>query len=122
MLDEHGVKSIGLDDVREPVAALASLVCMTPAIAQAHGALKQSMPAKGAHLTVSPREIRLTFTEEAIDGQVGSAAAYLRRTSREMARTCRRCAIGRGRADVKGLLLHEYRVGQDNHISQRVMR
>ena len=39
------------------------LVLFTPALAQAHGALKSSVPAAGAHLGVAPRELRLTFTE-----------------------------------------------------------
>lgn len=47
----------------QTTAVLTSLACSTPAIARAHGALKSSSPAAGAHLTATPREIRLTFTE-----------------------------------------------------------
>lgn len=43
--------------------AVALLVAMLPATAWAHGALRRSEPAEGAHLTVAPRALRLTFTE-----------------------------------------------------------
>jgi len=36
---------------------------VAPGLALAHGALKSSIPAKGAHLASVPLEIRLTFTE-----------------------------------------------------------
>lgn len=39
------------------------LLVSTPSPVLAHGALKSSVPAKGAHLTAAPRELRLTFTE-----------------------------------------------------------
>lgn len=47
------------------VALLAAmlLVAVLPESAAAHGALRRSEPAEGAHLTVAPRELRLTFTE-----------------------------------------------------------
>ncbi|MGI9075839.1 MAG: copper resistance CopC family protein, partial [Gemmatimonadaceae bacterium] len=46
------------------VAVLAALLAfVTPGLALAHGALKSSVPAKGAHLATAPRELRLTFTE-----------------------------------------------------------
>ncbi len=39
------------------------LMLGAPATALAHGALKSSVPASGAHLSVAPTELRLTFTE-----------------------------------------------------------
>lgn len=45
------------------VAAQLLLVALTPAAAFAHGMLKSSTPASGAHLSVAPRELRLDFTE-----------------------------------------------------------
>jgi putative copper export protein/methionine-rich copper-binding protein CopC len=48
---------------RALVPIVAALVVMVPATAFAHGALKHSVPAKGAHLATAPRELRLTFTE-----------------------------------------------------------
>jgi putative copper export protein/methionine-rich copper-binding protein CopC len=49
------------------VLVLALLVCavlaLVPASAYAHGALQRSAPAKGAHLSEAPRELRLTFNE-----------------------------------------------------------
>lgn len=38
-------------------------VLLSATLAYAHGALRRSAPAKGEHLSVAPREIRLTFTE-----------------------------------------------------------
>ncbi|WP_411279555.1 copper resistance CopC/CopD family protein [Gemmatimonas sp.] len=45
------------------VLLTSGLLLFTPALAQAHGTLKSSVPAAGAHLGVAPRELRLTFTE-----------------------------------------------------------
>ena len=45
------------------LAVAALLVAMLPGTAWAHGALRRSEPAEGAHLTVAPRALRLTFTE-----------------------------------------------------------
>ena len=45
------------------LAVAAVLVATLPATAWAHGALRRSEPAEGAHLTVAPRSLRLTFTE-----------------------------------------------------------
>lgn len=42
---------------------VAALLGSSPGLALAHGALKKSLPANGAHLTSAPRELRLTFTE-----------------------------------------------------------
>ena len=39
------------------------LVLVLPAVLFAHGMLKSSTPASGAHLAVAPRELRLDFTE-----------------------------------------------------------
>ncbi len=44
------------------VIAVATVV-LAPALAFAHGALKRSQPAAGAHLGEAPRALRLTFTE-----------------------------------------------------------
>lgn len=45
------------------LCAAVLLLAALPATAWAHGALRSSQPAEGAHLTVAPRELRLTFTE-----------------------------------------------------------
>lgn len=47
------------------VAALAALLAVlgVPSRASAHGALKRSEPANGAHLSTAPRQLRLTFNE-----------------------------------------------------------
>lgn len=47
------------------VALLVVLLIVAPAIALAHGGLRSSSPAKGDHLAVAPRELRLTFSEAA---------------------------------------------------------
>ena len=60
----------------------AMLILAAPGSAWAHGALRSSRPAEGAHLTVAPRELRLTFTEAvelnfaqlALSGPNGSVA------------------------------------------------
>ena len=49
--------------VLRALVVMLTLVALVPAIAIAHGALKRSSPASGAHLSVAPRELRLTFTE-----------------------------------------------------------
>lgn len=43
---------------------LAGLLALFPGDAFAHGALRRSDPSNGAHLSVVPRELRLTFTED----------------------------------------------------------
>ncbi len=50
---------------RRRVVALLTccLILLTPAWARAHGTLKSSVPAAGAHLGVAPTTLRLTFTE-----------------------------------------------------------
>lgn len=45
------------------LSAAMLLVAAFPGSAWAHGALRRSEPAEGAHLAVAPRELRLTFTE-----------------------------------------------------------
>ncbi len=45
------------------LSVAAVLVATLPTTAWAHGALRRSEPAEGAHLTVAPRSLRLTFTE-----------------------------------------------------------
>jgi putative copper export protein/methionine-rich copper-binding protein CopC len=47
---------------REVLLAIAVLL-LVPALAVAHGALRSSTPAKGAHLAEVPRTLRLTFNE-----------------------------------------------------------
>ena len=49
--------------VLRALVVMLTLVALMPAIAIAHGALKRSSPASGAHLSEAPRELRLTFTE-----------------------------------------------------------
>jgi putative copper export protein/methionine-rich copper-binding protein CopC len=53
--------------VRWTVGALLAiaLLTLTAVPALAHGGLRSSTPARGAHLAVAPREIRLTFSEAA---------------------------------------------------------
>lgn len=48
--------------MREVLLAIAVLL-LVPALALAHGALRSSTPAKGAHLAEVPRTLRLTFNE-----------------------------------------------------------
>lgn len=45
------------------VALLVALLALVPAPALAHGGLRRSIPAKDAHLTTVPRELRLIFSE-----------------------------------------------------------
>jgi putative copper export protein/methionine-rich copper-binding protein CopC len=45
------------------IVAAAALDALVPVRAEAHGALKSSVPAAGARLSTAPRELRLTFTE-----------------------------------------------------------
>lgn len=45
---------------------VALMLVIAPAIAFAHGALRSSTPAKGAHLAAVPRTLRLTFNEPAV--------------------------------------------------------
>jgi len=60
------MRSIALPSTaRRWVVALLTLclTVLTPAWARAHGILKSSVPAAGAHLGVAPTGLRLTFTE-----------------------------------------------------------
>lgn len=61
-------KSLSLCDAR-PRATLLGLLALLvllggPVQLLAHGALRSSQPAAGAHLSVAPTELRLTFTED----------------------------------------------------------
>ena len=55
----------GMHRTREVLLAIAVLL-LVPALALAHGALRSSTPAKGAHLTAVPQSLQLTFNEAAI--------------------------------------------------------
>lgn len=46
-----------------PFTVALGLAVLVPAVVWAHGALKSSQPASGAHLAAAPREIRLDFTD-----------------------------------------------------------
>ena len=46
-----------------PLVLAALLVVGVPGMARAHGALRRSVPASGAHLAAAPRELRLGFSE-----------------------------------------------------------
>lgn len=57
---------VGTDRVRSGrrwLAAIALSLLLVPGVARAHGRVKRTSPAAGAHLGAAPREIRLEFTE-----------------------------------------------------------
>jgi len=59
----HRLGFVRASVVLRALVVMLTLVALVPAIAIAHGALKRSSPASGAHLSEAPRELRLTFTE-----------------------------------------------------------
>ena len=68
----HAIRSSGIGSfrhgmhrTREVLLAIAVLL-LVPDLALAHGALRRSTPAKGAHLAAVPQSLRLTFNEAAV--------------------------------------------------------